>query len=73
MSRTLLLSTALPRTPAPADAPPSPRGLIGRLVFWQDRWRQRRDLESLSPAQLADIGLTRSEALGAVRTFGRET
>jgi uncharacterized protein YjiS (DUF1127 family) len=76
MSRSLLLTAVPVRLPAPADAPPAPRGLIGRLVLWlvlwQDRWRQRRDLESLSEAQLADIGLTRSEAQGWVRGLRRQ-
>jgi uncharacterized protein YjiS (DUF1127 family) len=40
------------------------QAFVAPLLRWQDRWRQRRDLENLSPAQLADIGLTRTQIRG---------
>jgi uncharacterized protein YjiS (DUF1127 family) len=48
----------------PAEGPRLLRALVAPLLRWQDRWRQRRDLENLSPAQLADIGLTRARVRG---------
>jgi uncharacterized protein YjiS (DUF1127 family) len=48
----------------PAEGPRLLQALVAPLLRWQDRWRQRRDLENLSPAQLADIGLMRARVRG---------
>ena len=68
MPRSLPVS-AYPPTFSPAPGALLPRGWLGLLLAWQDRWRQRRDLQALSDEQLADIGLTpadvRSRSPGA--------
>lgn len=37
-------------------------GLVGRLIAWQDRATQRRQLAELDATLLADIGLSRAAA-----------
>ena len=62
---------------ATAAAPLSPvrrlgralRSAIDRLLLWQDRRRQRRDLAMLSESLLKDIGVTRLEASNESRKW----
>ena len=39
-----------------------PIAVIGAVLRWRERVRQRRDLALLDDAQLRDIGVTRAEA-----------
>jgi uncharacterized protein YjiS (DUF1127 family) len=38
-------------------------GLLDVVACWHDRWVQRRELEELNDHQLADIGISRCDAL----------
>jgi len=52
-------------------SPRQPRRLVAPLLAWcgraVERQRQRRDLAQLSDASLADLGLSRAEALAEAR------
>lgn len=41
--------------------------LIDRFIGWHERQRQRARLAGLDDARLADLGLTRAEALAEAR------
>ena len=43
-------------------APSAATGLVDRLLAWQDRATQRRQLAELDASLLADIGLSRATA-----------
>lgn len=43
------------------------RGFIVRILFWQERARQRCELLGLEDWQLEDIGVTRAQALEEAR------
>jgi uncharacterized protein YjiS (DUF1127 family) len=40
-------------------------GVVGMLLAWHDRARERRSLMELSDQMLRDIGISRAQALGA--------
>lgn len=46
-----------------AAAPAGSVGFIDRLLTWQDRVAQRRQLAELNEMQLADIGIGRGDAM----------
>ena len=61
--------TAPASVPSPAQALDA---LLGLLALWQRRSDERRQLASMSAARLADIGITRDQALAeAAKPFWR--
>ncbi|WP_336096227.1 DUF1127 domain-containing protein [Roseovarius sp. CH_XMU1461] len=59
--------TQLTSTRSRTQALHSRRGLLPRLQTWASLRRQRRLLAELDADRLADIGLTRTEALSEAR------
>jgi uncharacterized protein YjiS (DUF1127 family) len=46
---------------------PNPFSVLGKIEFMHERWRQRQHLLALDDRLLADIGLSRREALREAR------
>lgn len=46
---------------------PDPLAVLRKLAFMHERWRQRQHLRELDDRLLADVGLSRREALKEAR------